>query len=313
MIATRPARVSPRPARRRNRGVATVLALWLVVVGSMGFWISAQLAVDRIRETWQPAYPLLFLPNGRYLGAASFGYRVVLADAIYLWSIQYYGHRRTVEGRNYLWHIYDVITDLDPHFVDAYTTGALVMASDMDDTAMAIRLLDKGIDNNPDEWRLPMEAGWYCYLRLEDYGCAEHYYQMAIDKPDAPPFAARLRAHMVARQGDLRDAVLAWEAIRQEAEEDGDEQTVAIAHQHVYDLTVRISTEEVEAGLARFRERLGRDPEDLAELTRRGFVRRNIFLDEEGYPTNLNGDRLLWDRQTGEISDPAANEARSSR
>ena len=132
-----------------QRGVASVLALWLVIGGCFGVWVLAQRASDQIRQGWPPAYPLLFLPNGRYLAGASLGFEILLADTIYLWSIQYYGHRRTEEGRSYLRHIYHTVTDLDPKFIDAYLTGALVMAQDMKDPALAIELIDKGIENNP--------------------------------------------------------------------------------------------------------------------------------------------------------------------
>ena len=155
--------------RVAQKGTAVVLALWMAVLGSFAVWTSAQRVTDGVRNTWHDAYPLLFLPNGRYLAAASLGFRNVLADVIYLWSIQYYGHHRTVEGRSYLRHIYNTITDLDPEFTDAYTTGALVMAQDMADPQMAIELLDRGIERNPDNWVLPWDAGWYCYMDLEDY------------------------------------------------------------------------------------------------------------------------------------------------
>ena len=297
-----------------HRGIATVVALWITVGLLMGGWIAAQRAIDDIRETWPPAYPLLFLPNGQYLSAASLGYRIVLADAIYLWSIQYYGHRRTAEGRSYLWQIYDVITDLDPNFVDAYLVGALIMASDMDDPALAIELLNKGIGNNADEWLLPLEAGWYCYLHLEDYAAAERYFQQAMSTPGAPPWASRLRAHMIGQQGNLVDAIEEWEAIRSEAAEQGDEQTVAIAGQHIYDLMVKHFIETIEDAIAAFEQRAGRKPETLAELTR-AFprLRQTVFTDAEGYPLNPNDDRFLYNPLTGEVTDPGAEQARTSR
>ena len=62
-----------------QRGGASVLALWLVIASCMVVWIGAQRATDRVRNTWPQVYPLLLLPNGRYLAAASLGFRVMLA------------------------------------------------------------------------------------------------------------------------------------------------------------------------------------------------------------------------------------------
>ncbi len=295
-----------------QRGGASVLALWLVIASCMVVWIGAQRATDRVRDTWPQVYPLLLLPNGRYLAAASFGFRIMLADTIYLWSIQYYGHRRTPEGRNYLRQIYNTISDLDPQFIDSYTTGALVMASDMADPVMALELLDRGIERNPDNWLLPWEAGWYSYMSLEDYVAAERYFAMASEQADAPSWVARLRAHMVTEQGDLLTAILMWEEILTEAEEAGDESSAAIAAQRIPDLYSRYAIGEMEGAIERFEAAQGRKPDSLALLVRLGML-DGILTDDEGQPTNYLGDPFIYDPSTGTITDPAAGQLRNLR
>ncbi len=296
-----------------QKGTAVVLALVLAVAGSMAVWVGAQRTTDAVRTTWPPQYPLLFLPNGRYLAAASLGFRTVLADVIYLWSIQYYGHRRTPEGRRYLRHIFETITDLDPAFIDAYTTGALVMASDMSDPALAIELLERGIERNPDSWVLPREAGWYSYMEVQDYAAAERYFELATQKPDAPSWVARLRAHMVVEQGDLLSAILLWEQIRDEAEQEGDERAAAIAGQRVPDLYAQYAIGEINAAIERFEAGEGRRPDSLALLARRGLLPQTVFLDEEGRPVNYLGEPFAYDAMSGEVTDPSAERARNAR
>jgi len=301
------------PDGRVSKGTATVLALWLTVVGSMAVWITAQRSVDRVRNTWQEAYPLLFLPNGRYLAAASLGFRTTLANVIYLWSIQYYGHRRTPEGRRYIQHIYSVIADLNPAFIDAYTTGALIMASDMGDPGLAVELLDGGIERNPDNWRLPFEAGWYSYQNVGDPAAAERYFELAAQKPDAPGYVARVRAFMRVEQGDLLSAIVLWEQILEEAEAEGDEQAVAIAAQRVPDLYAQWAIGALEDAIASFREEQGRNPDSLAVLARLGRLPREMFRDQEDRPLNYHEEPFEYDRATGEVSDPSAERARSQR
>ena len=297
---------------RGQRGGAPVLALWLAIAGCMAVWIGAQRATDQVRNTWPEAYPLLLLPNGRYLAAASLGFRIILADTIYLWSIQYYGHRRTPEGRIYLQHIYNTISDLDPQFIESYMTGALWMASDMADPAMALELLDRGIERNPDSWILPWDAGWYSYMQLHDYPAAERYFAMASEHADAPSWVARLRAHMLAEQGDLRTAVVMWEEILEEAEAAGDEISAAIAAQRIPDLYSRYAVGEIEGAIERFEAAQGRSPDSLALLVRLGML-DDIFADDEGRPINYLGDPFIYDPSTGTITDPAAGQARNSR
>jgi tetratricopeptide (TPR) repeat protein len=296
-----------------QKGTATVLALWLTIFGAMAAWIAAQRATDRVRVTWPDAYPLLLLPNGRYLKAASAGFQVLLADVIYLWSIQYYGHRRTIEGRRYLWQIYTTIAELDPHFIDAYTTGALVMASDMNDPELALDLLDLGIERNPDSWRLPNEAGWYSYLSLGDPARAEVYFELVAQKPDAPAWAARVRAFMVGEQGDLLSAIVLWEQIRDEAEASGDEQSAAIAAQRVPDLYSQWAIGELDKAIAAFEQEQGRKPDSLALLGTLGRLPAEMFLDDEGRPLNYFEEPFDYDARTGEVTDPRAEQARTGR
>ncbi len=240
------------------------------------------------------------------------GFEILLADTIYLWSIQYYGHRRTPEGRSYLWRIYNTISDLDPKFIDAYLTGALVMAQDMKDPALAIELIDKGIENNPDNWLLPFEAGWYSYLNLEDYEQAERYFQLAMAIPEAPGFVERLRAHTIAQRGNLMLALQQWEAILNEAEAAGDQQTAGYAEQHVYDLAVQIMIDAIEQAIAAYEANEGRKPESLAILHDMGLLTIGFFNDQ-GDPLNPSDEPFLYDPVTGEVADPSAERARSER
>ena len=295
-----------------QRGTASVLALWLAIVGCMAVGIGAQRAGDRVRNTWPEAYPLLLLPNGDYLAAASLGFRIMMADTIYLWSIQYYGHRRTPEGRLYLRQIYETITDLDPQFIDAYTTGALVMASDMSDPVMAIELLDRGIERNPNSWVLPWDAGWYSYMHVQDYAAAEDYFARASELPGAPAWIARLRAHMRTQQGDLLSAILMWEQILEEAEAEGDETSAAIAGQRLPDLYSQYAIGEIERAIGEFEEAQGRLPDSLALLVRLGML-DNILTDEEGRPINYLLDPFIYDPTDGTVTDPAAEQAPMSR
>src|SRR6266496_2372404 len=89
-------------------------------------------------------HPLLYLPSGKYLKVMALGFDGLLADGLYLWSIQYYGNYDIKDRYAYLERIYDqVITELDPHYLDPYLVGALIMSGEAHDPEMALRLLDK--------------------------------------------------------------------------------------------------------------------------------------------------------------------------
>src|SRR5207247_10750367 len=138
------------------------------------------------------AHPLLYLPSGKYLKVAALGFDGLLADLLYLWSIQYYGNYDIRDRYDYLERIYDqVITELDPHYLDPYLIGALIMTTEARQPEMALRLLDKGVERNPDQWIIPFEAGFLCYDDLHDYRRAAGYFERAPRIPGVPPLARR--------------------------------------------------------------------------------------------------------------------------
>jgi len=296
----------PEPAARvRIPESVRTAALWLLLVACAVTWTVPQVSIDYRRNRWIPAESLLFLPTGQYLKAASLGYGNLVADVIYLWSIQYYGHHRTSEGRRYLWRIFEVITDLDPNYQDAYVTGALIMASDMDDPETAIQLLERGARNNPDDWIYPVEAATYAWLTLKDYPRAAGYFDRALELPGTPPIVRRIRAGMDEFAGNLQQALGLWVDIYRDAVDRGDERIQAVAWQHIYDIDVEIDLGELRGAIAAFRERTGRLPAALPELVRAGLL-ASLPLDPDDRP-------YMYDPASGAIVDPRENRSRASR
>ena len=124
---------------------------------------TAAFRVDRLRQGSVPGYHLLYLPSGRSLRAVTFGYEGLVADLIYVWSIQYYSNYQIQDRYDYLDQIYRrVIAELDPHFLDPYLVGSMIMSVEANRDDLALKLLDAGARNNPREWILPFQAGFLC-------------------------------------------------------------------------------------------------------------------------------------------------------
>lgn len=289
---------------RMSEGLRTA-ALWLLLGACVVGWTVPQTSIDYRRNRWLESDSLLFLPTGEYLDAVSLGYQTLIADALYLWSIQYYGHHRTAEGRRYLWRIFDVITDLDPRYQDAYLTGALVMASDMADPELAIELLQKGAEQNPDDWIYWVEAAHYAWIDMEDYPLAASYFDRALEKPGVPDFIRRARAGMSEYAGQSEQALALWVDIYRDAEANDDERIMAIAWQHVYDLDVEVDLVRLQAAVESFRQARGRLPQALEELVGAGLIDR--------VPRTANDDAYLYEPATGAVTDPLANTSRADR
>lgn len=235
----------------------------------------------------------LYLPSGRYLRHASLGYRNLLADALYVWSIQYYSTERADRWR-LLENLYDVITDLDPRFVVGYSIGALILAIEANDGAAALRLLDKGIAANPDTFLLAFEAGFYA-RDAKDWTLASRYFSIAKDKPDAPSFVARWHAYTLDRAGDRKQALKLWSDIQAHSE---DAYARQVAERHIQEIQLELQIESLESAVERFRAERGALPRRLEDLVSAGYL--------SGLPGLPEGKAINYDAATGTITAPAS-------
>jgi tetratricopeptide (TPR) repeat protein len=151
----------------------------------------------------------------------SLGYRNLVSDMLWFKTVQYYGGFRL--GKNSLRlfrHLITVITDLDPQFTFAYQLGAVIMAEDMNSFEEGRKILQKGIENNPDNWRLTFEMGFLHYITGRDYDLARQYFTMASQMPGANERALRFAASAAARGNDPALSIKMWEKLAENTEEE---------------------------------------------------------------------------------------------
>ncbi|PWT88831.1 MAG: hypothetical protein C5B54_09975 [Acidobacteria bacterium] len=223
---------------------------------------------------------MLYLPSGKYVKYACFGYDTLVADFIYLWSIQYYTDPGFHPRMEYLRHTYDLIADLDPKYLDVYQTGALLMVYDGRDPKAAFALLDKGFERNPTEWILPVDAGFYAIINLRDYKLATKYFEIASTVENAPDAVLHMIAGMKSRTGDKVAAYELWKRIYETADKPSTKQ---VAYQHMHDLKVDIDLGNLRKAIESYHQQLHRYPVDLTNLVSAGLL-NDIPMDPEGDP-----------------------------
>ena len=224
---------------------------------------------------------LLYLPNGKYLKVASLGQASVVADVVYLWAIQYYSNYDRADRYTYVEHVFGkVIPELDPHFIDPYWLGALILTTEAQDLEAGLRILELGFEKNPREWIFLFLAGWECD-HVKDYDRAATYFDRASRVPGAPAPLVRLVAGMRTRGGNLREAIAKWEEVL--ADPRGDEASQAIARRQLRTLRVRADVQDLEGAIAAYRERSGEPPRRLEDLVRAGLL-KSLPLDPDGKP-----------------------------
>ncbi len=272
-----------------RRGSATVL-LVLFLLASLAAVAVLKAATDRVVRIKLPGSSIIYIPSGKFLKYAAFGYRGLAADAIYLWSIQYYSTPAIDDRFDHLDHIFAIVNELDPRYQDPYEVGAMIAVQEGRDVQAAFAILDRGAANNPDQWVYPFNAGHIALMTLKDYPLAEKYFEQCMKIPGAPPFVERLRANAIFKKGDLKTSWETWLDIYRRAP---DERTKRIASNHLYNVKATIDQAALEDAAAKYRERLGRLPSDLGSLVRAGFLRE--------VPKDLDGKDYLFDPATGRV------------
>lgn len=201
-----------RAARLRQ----TVLLSLLIVIGlGVAAGLNRWLEVNR-----PPADPSMEEERLYVTGAAarrmSLSFNGLVADWYWMRSLQYVGRKILAQGEKVelnslasldlklLYPLLDTATTLDPQFIPVYEYGAVVLPEiNADD---AIKLVRKGIENNPSEWRLYYHLG-YIYWQRKDYNAASQAYAEGARLPNAPAWMAPMSARMKAEGGDYAYAI----------------------------------------------------------------------------------------------------------
>ena len=249
-----------------------------------------KLKLDDTPREKVPGASIIYIPSGKYLKYASFGYATLLADMIYLWAIQYFSTTNIPQRFTHLDHVFSIIAELDPRYLDPYEIGALIALSDARDFDLCFKILDRGLEKNPEQWIFPLEAGHYAQMNLKDYKIAQEYYKKAMDIKGAPAITRRLYANAAFKLTDYKTAMQNWLEILETTE---DKRIKKIASNHLYRTKAAIDIKAIEQALEKFRERYGSYPGDLSLLVDRGFMK--------AIPQDLDEKDYEYDSHTGEV------------
>ena len=71
--------------------------LIIILILSCGLFMGVKVIMDKIPRSKVPGASIIYIPSGKYLKHATFGYSSLMADLIYIWAIQYYGNYTIAE------------------------------------------------------------------------------------------------------------------------------------------------------------------------------------------------------------------------
>jgi hypothetical protein len=145
------------------------------------------------------------------------GDAIAWSDLMWLRAVQYYGlHRQVDNDFAKMAHVFDIITTLDPRFQSAYVFGGTSLCQEGQQFPAGVRLLEKGMRNNPRDWAYPFELGFVHYVgkgKYRNLTRATFDFAQAARQPGAPEYCERFAAWSGQRAGYEAVAFELWRQV----------------------------------------------------------------------------------------------------
>jgi tetratricopeptide (TPR) repeat protein len=201
-------------------------------------------------------------------------FKGLIADWYWIQSLQYMGNKiinskeevinindlRPLNPR-LLFPMLDTASSLDPQFMTVYSYGAAVLPAI--DSDQAIKLLEKGVAANREDWRLYHNLG-YIYWQSKNYSKAAEVYAEGAKKPGAPVWMKQMSVNMQA-QGGSRD--FARQIYQQMFDTAEDEQAKTFAELRFAQIQSLDERDAIRTSLQIFQRKFNRCPQNWREVS----------------------------------------------
>ncbi len=257
-----------------NRSRTVTITASLLLIACLAGSVFLLSRIDRMR-TGATLEDILFVSSPKMVKRLSLGYDGLLADIYWTRAVQYFGERHVARASHYhlLAPLLAITTTLDPHLVVAYQFGANFLSpkppygAGMPDKA--IELVEYGIRNNPDDWKLYYELGFIYYMDMKDYGRAAEAFGRGSKVPHAHPFLKVLAAEMAQHAGDTQMARALWTTTDESSQ---DKQIRGNAVAHLRAIQVEDDVTALQELVARYGQKTGQLPASMSDLVAAGLL-----------------------------------------
>jgi tetratricopeptide (TPR) repeat protein len=231
--------------------------------------------VDKVRAD-EPIQEVLYIPSPKVVKRLSLGYSGLLADIYWTRVVQYFGTKHRAKARQYLIlePLLDMTTTLDPQLLPAYEFGSVFLAQKPPEGAgnpeAAARLVEKGIRENPQAWRLYYDLGYIYWLEMKDPAKASDAFERGSKIAGAHPWMKVMAAALAAHAGETETAVYMWTNILNSSE---DNDLRANAMNRLRCLRVDGEVKILQERVDQFTKQAGRLPSGWGDLISAGLLR----------------------------------------
>jgi hypothetical protein len=251
---------------------------WLLLLalpaGFFALW-QLQQRIDARRAELHQEQDELVLNSGKLIKAMSLEYSPLMADIYWTRAVQYYGDKKAHSDPNFelLWPLLDITTTLDPQLLVAYRFGSTFLSEPAGRGAgrpdLGVELVKRGIQANPNSWRLYYDLGFIYYFNMKDYSKASAAFLEGSKSPHALVWMKVLAAK-VAEQGESREtSAFLWNELYNSAT---DPQVKKNALTHLQLLRAQADCEQLDAIADDYEKRAGHRPVNMRDLISAGLL-----------------------------------------
>jgi hypothetical protein len=269
----------------KSRAIAGIALCVLLVAGFAGVW-HLQKKIDEQRDGMSLDRQDALLWPGRVVKKLSLEYAPLAGSVYWTRAVQYYGesHRLHQGKLELLWPLLDVATTLDPHLLVAYRFGSTFLSAPFPTGAgqpeLAIKLLERGIKENPDYWRFYQDMGNVYYFDMKDYPKASEAFAEGSKNPHAFIWMKVMAAKIAAEGQSLETSYFLWRDIYQTTTDKNVKENAAI---HLKIVKAQMDLRELDRLADEYEKQRKQRPAHAGDLQQAGLM-NGVPADPEGFP-----------------------------
>jgi tetratricopeptide (TPR) repeat protein len=273
-----------------------------ILAAGLGLLYPIQRHMDQAQPQEVVGDETLYL-SGDAVKRLSLGMEGLAADVYWIRTVQYFGGKLIDSNQplsaaasanirmDLLAPLLNVVVTLDPHHIPAYRFGAIFLPER--DLPAAIALLERGIQENPNEWRLYQDLGYINWQagnnaagdeRARFYAEAARWYEKGGQVPGAMWWMRDLAGYMKIAGGSREAAYAIYSTYLNSDDENIRKQAAARMKQ----LRALAEIDAINDLLSRYKAQTGRCPADLRALAPQ-LRAMKLTLNDEQQPVDPDG------------------------
>lgn len=289
----------------KNRAVSGIALSLLGIMGMLGVW-KLQTKIDTERASLHLESEDLMMRSGSMVKRMSLEYAPLMAAIYWTRAVQYFGEKHHLHDQNLelLWPLLDITTTLDPELMPAYRSGATFLSDSPPRGAgqpeLAVKLLERGIQANPGEWRLYQDLGNVYYFDKKDYAKASEAFATGGNLPGALIWMKSMAAKIASEGESLETSFFLWKQVYDAAKEP---QTKDNAEVHLRLVRAQMDCREIDKLVQEYVKRTGNLPGKVSDLVQTGLL-PGVPKDSKGFAYVLGEDGKAKLNPKSPLTDP---------